>query len=149
MTAGTLTRTGPSGKTVPGGDEPRLGLRLAVYRPVGTADHTLGGITSRAARLTGTTIREVGPGGTQGEYPVPERCRVFAPCPGAPEVVLVVRHRPGECGWVHLEPAGNPGWHYMHGGNYAGSHDTRWRGLSGAGLVAVHDRHEGRGGDHD
>jgi hypothetical protein len=123
--------------------EPRKGLRLTVYRAAGQPDCTLGGITSKAANVTVTMIRETGVGRTTTEYPIPQDCQVFTPAPDAPEVVFVIRHHPGAERWVHLQPTANPGWHYMHGGNYAGSHDSRWDTISGADLVAVHDRHEG------
>jgi hypothetical protein len=122
---------------------PRKGLRLTVYRAAGRPDCTLGGITSAAENLTVTTIRETGTGRDTTDYPVPEDCQVSLPEPGAPEVALVIRHRPGGARWVHLQPTANPGWHYMHGGNYAGTSDARWEPLAGADLIAVHDRHEG------
>jgi hypothetical protein len=124
------------------GHGPRKGLRLTVYRAAGQRDCTLGGITSRAANVTVTMIREIGACRERTEYPLPEESQVFAAAPDAPEVVLVVRHRPGGDRWVHLQPTENPGWHYMHGGNYAGTTDSRWDKISGADLVAVHDRHE-------
>jgi hypothetical protein len=122
---------------------PRKGLRLTVYRAAGQPDCTLGGVTSMAGNVTITMIREIGPGLKATEYAVPEESQVFTPAPDAPEVVLVIRNRPGRDPWVHLQPAENPGWHYMHGGNYAGTSDSRWGKISGADLVAVHDRHEG------
>jgi hypothetical protein len=137
-------RADPPGR-VPAQDRPgpRKGLRLTVYRAAGRPDCTLGGITSTAGNVTVTTIRETGAGRDATDHPVPEDCQVFAPEPGAPEVVLVIRHRSGGDRWVHLQPAANPGRHYMHGGNYAGTSDSRWEPLSGTDLVAVHDRHEG------
>jgi hypothetical protein len=119
---------------------PRKGLRLTVYRAAGRPDCTLGGITSAAGTVTVTTIRETGAGRDTADRPVPGDCQVCASEPGAPEAVLVIRHRPGGARWVHLQPAAK---HYMHGGNYAGTSDSRWEPLSGTDLVAVHDRHEG------
>lgn len=122
--------------------QPRKGLRLSVYRAAGRPDCTLGGISATAVDLTVTTIRERGAGGDTADRPLPEDCQVSAPGPEAPEAILVITHRPRGARWVHLQPAANPGWHYMHGGNYAGTSDGRWEPLSGTDLVAIHDRHE-------
>lgn len=120
----------------------RKGLRLKVYRPVDRPDCTLGGITSKAANVTVTTIREVG-AGPPVQRLLPRDSQVFPPEPDAPEVVLVIQHRPrGQC-WVHLEPAGDPEFAHVAGGNYAGSYDSRWIAIAGSDVVAVHDRHEG------
>jgi hypothetical protein len=123
--------------------QPRKGLRLSVYRAAGRPDCTLGGISANAEDLTVTTIRERGAGGEPTDRPLPEDCQVFAPGPDAPEAILVITRRPRGARWVHLQPAANPGWHYMHGGNYAGTSDGRWEPLAGTDLVAIHDRHEG------
>jgi hypothetical protein len=121
---------------------PRKGLLLNIYRAA-DGDFTLGGITSRSALLTVTAIRETGPERSQEkEYPLPDGSRISAPTEHAPEAILVIRHRPGGKRWVHLQPAANPGWHYMDGGNYAGTRDGRWEKIAGTALVPVHDRHE-------
>ena len=122
--------------------KPRKGLRLTVYRAAGLPDCTLGGITSKAANVTVTMIRETGTGRQPEEYPLPHHGQAHLPGSDAPEAILVIRHRPGGRRWLHLEPAGHPGCLYMAGGNYAGSFDSRWAAIAGTDLVAVHDRHE-------
>lgn len=123
-------------------DKPRKGLRLNVYRAVGLPDCTLGGITSKAANVTATTIREIGVGQKLQERSLPRDSRVYVPEPDAPETVLVIQHRPRGQRWLHLEPADHPGRAYMSGGNYAGSYDSRWTDIAGTDLLPVHDRHE-------
>lgn len=117
------------------------GMTLDVYRSAShTGDTTLGGITSRATQVTVIGILDHGTPMTLPTY-FPLR----AATPTAPAVILVIRTIFGRVS-LHLEPTGDSVVHYMHGGNYAGSTDSRWTTLikNFGGLLPVHDRNEGR-----
>jgi hypothetical protein len=129
--------------------EPRRGLILSVYRNAELGDCTNGGITATANAVTVTGIRR----GSRTRKPaavepLPRSMRVFTPSERAPEVTLVIRDNGSGGTWLSLEPAGadESRW-WMAGGNYAGSSDSRWSELCGAGAggghpVSVHDRSE-------
>lgn len=131
------------------------GLTLHVYRDASAeSDHTNGGITATAARLTvvGLTVQDLGGAVT----PIPD-WRVSPPTEDAPPVVAVIQRRwPGTGYTVYLAPVEidngiirySSGRMYMFGGNFAATHDSRFSDALAAQLgyrpdaVRVHDRTE-------
>lgn len=121
-------------------EQPTQGLRANIYRTA-RGDFSLGGISSRVDEVTivGTEYRD---GGTQF---VPMRAP-HSVTEDAPAVVLVVRRLFGRIRTVSVEPyqPDGPGLHYMAGGTYVATSDSRFGDVTGFyGAVSLHDRHEG------
>ncbi|MFF0818402.1 hypothetical protein ACFYVR_25130 [Rhodococcus sp. NPDC003318] len=136
----------------------RLGLSLSVLRDAAGSDCTLGGITSRAARLVLVGVLDSTHAHAADVAPMPECSRVVAPEAGRPAVAIEVRRRPFDDGrFAHLVPvqwdesahryARADGWS-MAGGNYATTSDSRFGELIERVVghripaLAVHDRVE-------
>lgn len=136
----------------------RHGLTLTVLRDASGADCTLGGISSRAARLTlvGTLDSTAGP--AHEVDPMPERSRIVSPSADRPAVAVELRRHPfNDSRYAHLVPVRwdhetrryvrTNGWS-MAGGNYATACDSRFRELieqvlgHSAPALAIHDRIE-------
>lgn len=133
---------------------PVQGMRLYVART--TPDCTNGGITAVRDRLTlvGTVLPFIGNGADPAPVrPMPVNCRLWDASDQAPAVALELT-----AGTVHLVPVGlSPDGtrylrdrvHYMAGGNFAHSSDSRvgdvLREVLGHrfyGALSVHDRRE-------
>jgi hypothetical protein len=130
------------------GSAPMRGLRLDVYRNAArTGDATLNGLTGRYTRVTllGRVVYGV------RQTPLVElldpASRVSEPERDAPGVWLVVgKHGASDRHVIPADANGQPdmGRHYMSGGNFVSTTDSRWgKLLAGQGAVQVHDRHEG------
>ncbi|NKY53887.1 hypothetical protein [Nocardia vermiculata] len=132
------------------------GLTLHVYRNAAAEmDHTNGGITATATRVTlvGISVEDLG-----GEVTRLPDWQVSTPTEDAPPVVAVVNRRwNGTARYAFLAPAEirdneiqrPPAGRYMFGGNYAATHDSRFRNAlsyylnnEGPDVLRVHDRTE-------
>ncbi|AJA43750.1 hypothetical protein MILLY_78 [Mycobacterium phage Milly] len=98
------------------------GLRVQVFRS-SLGDCTNGGVTSKADVVT--LVGYVDPLGGALK-PLPRMSQVFAPADDAPAVVMAPSNLPGAL--PHLVPldAKQAGEWTMHGGNLAGSSDSRF-----------------------
>lgn len=114
------------------------GLPLDVYKHAGVS-YSNGGISEGCDRVTLVAVRGI----DSVQAPVPPDCRVFAPSPDAPAVVLVVRRFSfGDHAYIEpLEPGEGTG--PMMGGCYVSTSDSRFRQLAGARVaLPLHDRFE-------
>ena len=136
----------------------RHGLILSVLRDASGADCTLGGVSSRAARLVLVGTLDSTAGQAREVDPMPERSRVVSPGPDQPAVAVEIRRHPFDNGrYAHLVPVRwdreasryvrTHGWS-MAGGNYATTCDSRFPELieqaigHRAPALAIHDRVE-------
>lgn len=133
------------------------GLTLYVYRDASAEmDHTNGGITATATRLTlvGISAEELG-----NEIARPRDWQILTPTKDAPPVVAVVKRRWNRTGlYAFLVPAEiqnnnipqPPAGRFMFGGNFAATSDSRLPSVLAdyldndrPDILRVHDRTEG------
>jgi hypothetical protein len=120
------------------------GLTAYIYRNPMFSGCSLDGISARCDQVTVVGTYDRRPGGNWNEFnPMPKGAQIFAPTETAPPVALIYR-RVGGKDVVHAEPlTGGARKHYMAGGSYIDSSDSRLSDMIGFyGAVSFHDRCE-------